>query len=106
VADFVADLGARDEPCLAVGDGARRYAAALASVDGVEIGWPSEAYPSASTLAELAYPRARQGDVATPTAVGALYLRTADTRVRWEGRHPHPIDQEPADVRIAPGRGR
>jgi tRNA threonylcarbamoyladenosine biosynthesis protein TsaB len=106
VADVVADLEARHEPCLAVGDGARRYAEALASVDGVEIGLPSEAYPAAATLAELAYPRARQGDVVTPAAVGALYLRSADTRVKWETRHPHPMDQEPADVRVAPGRGR
>ena len=102
----VTELRARRAPCLAVGDGARRYADLLRPLDHVSTGGPADAHPSAATLVELAYPMARRGEVVPPDQVRAMYLRTADTRVNWATMDDHPVDHEPAAIRVAPGKGR
>lgn len=64
---------------LAVGDGARRYAAQLL---GVEVAGALAAYPSAAVLAELAV--ARPDAAATAGDLAPRYLRDADVRIGWD----------------------
>jgi tRNA threonylcarbamoyladenosine biosynthesis protein TsaB len=76
----------RDTPgeVLAVGDGARRYADALAPLTGVELAGPADDHPSAVVLLELAATRASVPlDEITPH-----YLRGADVRIGWTQRPP------------------
>lgn len=82
-AAVAAQLAALGEECLAVGDGARRYAAAF---DGVEVAGPEYAYPSAAWLVELAWPLAEAGKGVDPRELNPLYLRTADVRINWQVR--------------------
>jgi tRNA threonylcarbamoyladenosine biosynthesis protein TsaB len=85
-------LAAFGEDCLAVGDGARRYAASFEDLDGVEVGGPEYAYPSAAWLVELAWPLAEAGKTVPPQEVKARYLRTADVRINWEQRPMDPVE--------------
>jgi tRNA threonylcarbamoyladenosine biosynthesis protein TsaB len=69
---------------LAVGDGARRYADALAPLAGVELAGPADDHPSAVVLLELAATRPSVPlDEITPR-----YLRGADVRIGWPQRPP------------------
>ncbi|HET9691274.1 MAG TPA: tRNA (adenosine(37)-N6)-threonylcarbamoyltransferase complex dimerization subunit type 1 TsaB [Acidimicrobiales bacterium] len=73
----------RDGPAgvLAVGDGARRYAAVLHAA-GTEVAGAAWAHPSAVVLADLAVGRAGQaGDAG---ALAPVYLRDADVRIGWQ----------------------
>ncbi len=67
---------------LATGDGARRYAAVLGAVAGVEIDHPDGDHPSATVLADLAAGRPSV-DAARITPI---YLRSADVRIGWQQR--------------------
>jgi tRNA threonylcarbamoyladenosine biosynthesis protein TsaB len=67
---------------LAVGDGARRYADALATLSGVELGGPEDDHPSAAVLVELAATRP-----SVPlNEITPRYLRGADVRIGWQQR--------------------
>jgi tRNA threonylcarbamoyladenosine biosynthesis protein TsaB len=69
-------------PVLAVGDGARRYADALAPLADVELAGAADDHPSAVVLLELAATRPSVPlDEITP-----LYLRGADVRIGWPQR--------------------
>jgi hypothetical protein len=81
-----------------------RYAGLLGPLDHVEVAGPADAYPSAATLVELAYPLAERGQVVPADQIAAMYLRTADTRVNWATRDRHLTDREPTSVQSAPGR--
>jgi tRNA threonylcarbamoyladenosine biosynthesis protein TsaB len=96
-----AELAKHHEFCLAVGDGARRYADVLADAS-VEVGGPTKAYPSAAVLVEQAYPLALDGGVPA-SELGPLYLRKADVRIGWDQRQ---IQQEPVGPSLAGGEGR
>jgi tRNA threonylcarbamoyladenosine biosynthesis protein TsaB len=84
-AEVGAALAGRGEDCLAVGDGARRYAGLIAS-GCVEVAGPAYAYPSAAQLVSSALPVAMAGGVVAPDDLNPLYLRTADVRINWEQR--------------------
>ena len=73
------------EECLAVGDGAMRYADELRSV-GATVAGMEAAWPEASDLAELAIPRFIREDTQLPSELTPIYLRTADARIGWEMR--------------------
>jgi tRNA threonylcarbamoyladenosine biosynthesis protein TsaB len=66
-------------PVHAVGDGARRYAAALGAVPGVDPAAPGLAFPPPAALVELALARLDAGaPPVEPAAVVPLYMREAD----------------------------
>jgi hypothetical protein len=80
------ELAGSGEPLLAVGDGARRYAAELA-VAGLVVAGPSLAWPPPSILVAMAGERlAAGGRPEPPAAVRPVYLREADTRINWAQR--------------------
>ncbi|MEA2703381.1 MAG: tRNA threonylcarbamoyladenosine biosynthesis protein TsaB, partial [Actinomycetota bacterium] len=56
--DLASELLARGDDCLLVGDGAVRYQEILGEVARSEVADVDNAYPSASSLVELAHPRA------------------------------------------------
>jgi tRNA threonylcarbamoyladenosine biosynthesis protein TsaB len=73
---------------LAVGDGARRFADALAPLPGVELAEPADDHPSAIVLLEMAATRPSVPlDEITPR-----YLRGADVRIGWPQRPPVAVD--------------
>jgi tRNA threonylcarbamoyladenosine biosynthesis protein TsaB len=84
--ELAAELLARGEDTLAVGDGAGRYAAELGQVDRVTVGDPGGAYPAATVLVELAHPLALREEFVSPSQVAPLYLRQADVRINWAER--------------------
>jgi len=79
-AALAAALGS--DPCLLVGDGARRYAELFDALPGAAIAPRPFDHPRAASLIDLALtgPVVEVGDV-TP-----LYLRGADVRIGWEQR--------------------
>jgi tRNA threonylcarbamoyladenosine biosynthesis protein TsaB len=79
-------LALQKEECLAVGDGALRYAEELTTGTKVEVGGPERAFPSAAVLARLARPLALEGDGVSLSSVAPLYLRKADVRINWQQR--------------------
>ncbi len=83
LAAFVAGTGTAGR-VLAVGDGARRYAAVLQAVDGLHVTGPTLAAPDPAVLARVGQERLAAG--VPPTAPGdvvPLYLRDADVRINW-----------------------
>jgi tRNA threonylcarbamoyladenosine biosynthesis protein TsaB len=84
--EVAADLEARGEECLLVGDGAVRYAAMFSDVSRAEPASVGAAYPSAAALVELAQPRALREEFVQPWEVQPLYLRAADADTDWERR--------------------
>jgi tRNA threonylcarbamoyladenosine biosynthesis protein TsaB len=77
---------ALSEDCLAVGDGALRYADQLTTGTKVELAGPDRAYPSASLLVQLARALAVEGQTVAPGTLTPLYLRKADVRIHWQQR--------------------
>jgi tRNA threonylcarbamoyladenosine biosynthesis protein TsaB len=84
--EVAADLEARGEDCLLVGDGAVRYAALFSDVSRAEPASVGAAYPSAAALVELAQPRALREEFVQPWEVQPLYLRPADADPEWDRR--------------------
>lgn len=72
---------------LAVGDGARRYAAELSEVPGLVLAGPSLASPPPAVLVTLAAERLAAGAVPVPpVSIQPIYLRDADARINWVQR--------------------
>jgi tRNA threonylcarbamoyladenosine biosynthesis protein TsaB len=84
--EVACELMARNTECLAIGDGALRYAGVLSEVDHLELGGTGSAYPSASVLVELAHPLALREEFVQPGELAPLYLRKADVRINWATR--------------------
>ncbi len=85
--ELAKELAHAEEPLLAVGDGARRYAAELEPVAGLVLAGSSLAWPSPTTLVALAAERLAGGTVPEPpAAVLPVYLRDADARISWAQR--------------------
>ncbi|MDQ1394931.1 MAG: tRNA threonylcarbamoyladenosine biosynthesis protein TsaB [Acidimicrobiaceae bacterium] len=84
--DLASDLQAGGEECLAIGDGALRYRDVLSEISHVEVGTVGHAYPSASSLVELAHPRAIREEFVQPWELEPLYLRKADAEANFEQR--------------------
>jgi len=87
VEDFNADVMARGQNVLAVGDGAHRYRDQLdASIEVADL-----AHPSAAPLVHLARARALRADVgqagaANLESVQPMYLRAPDAQINWSTR--------------------
>ena len=85
--DLASELLATNEEVLLVGDGARRYAEVfdgLARVEHAEIG---NSFPSASSLVQLAHPRAMREEFEQPEAIQPVYLRRPDAEINWKTRN-------------------
>ena len=80
------EIQATGEDCVAVGDGARRYADQLIDLIKVEIADAGLAYPSPSSLVQLAHARALREDFVNPWEVSPVYLRKADAEINCVSR--------------------
>ena len=88
VDDLVADLLARGQEALLVGNGAHRYRATILESVHVEIG--EEAYPSTAPLVQLAHARALREEWVAASEIQPIYLRQPDAQINWQtrsGRH-------------------
>jgi len=84
---LAADLQARGEEVLLVGNGAilyRRYLEELGK--GVDFASPALGSPHASALVELSVPRFLREDFERPYDVVPLYLRKSDAEIAWDQR--------------------
>ena len=88
VEDLVADLMARGQESLCIGDGAERYRAELSEVHHIEIGGPR--HPSASALVELAHARALREEWIDQREIAPVYLRLPDAQINWNTRQVRP----------------
>lgn len=84
VDDLVADLMARDQDVLCVGDGARRYADEILDGYHCEIG--GDPYPSAGPLVKLAHARALREEWVQARDIEPVYLRAPDALINWRTR--------------------
>jgi tRNA threonylcarbamoyladenosine biosynthesis protein TsaB len=85
--DLCSELLATGEDCLAVGDGALRYAEEITdAVVSVEIGDAGLAHPSASSLVQLAHARALREEWVQAWDLKPTYLRRSDAELIWEAR--------------------
>jgi tRNA threonylcarbamoyladenosine biosynthesis protein TsaB len=84
--DVANELMASRDECLVVGDGSLRYTEILSDVPHTEIGEPGLAYPTASSLVQLAHARALREEFVNPWELQPLYLRKSDAEISWEAR--------------------
>jgi tRNA threonylcarbamoyladenosine biosynthesis protein TsaB len=84
VDEVIADLMARNEDALCVGDGARRYADEILDGFHCEIG--GDSYPSAAPLVELAHAQALREVWVNPHEIEPVYLRAPDALINWKTR--------------------
>jgi len=84
VDELVADLLARSQEVLCVGDGAHRYREEIIEGYHCEIG--GDEHPSAAPLVQLAHARALREDWVNPREIHAVYLRAPDAQINWATR--------------------
>ncbi len=84
VDELVADLLARSEDVLCVGDGAQRYREEILDGFHCEIG--GDVRPSAGPLVQLAHARALREEWVSPARIEPIYLRTPDALINWSVR--------------------
>lgn len=82
--DLIADLLARGQDALLVGDGAHRYRDDILDSVHVEIG--DEMHPSPAPLVQLAHARALREEWVSPREIEPMYLRQPDARINWQSR--------------------
>jgi tRNA threonylcarbamoyladenosine biosynthesis protein TsaB len=85
--DLASELIATGEEVLLVGDGAHRYAEVFEGLARVEIVDAGSSHPSASSLVQLAHPRALREEFERPERIEPLYLRRPDAEINWTTRH-------------------
>lgn len=84
--DLVADLIARGQETVCVGDGALRYRDELAEAVRVEFAEQYLSNPSAAPLVQLAHARALREDWVNPWDLQPMYLRKPDAQINWARR--------------------
>lgn len=84
VDELVADLLARSQDTLCVGDGALRYRNEIR--DGFHCEFADEAHPSAAPLVQLAHAKALREEWSNPSEIQPLYLRPPDAEINWAVR--------------------
>ncbi|MFT6289663.1 MAG: tRNA threonylcarbamoyladenosine biosynthesis protein TsaB [Ilumatobacter sp.] len=84
VDDLVADLMARNQDVLCVGDGARRYGDEIRDGYHCEIG--GDAFPSAAPLVQLAHAQALREEWVNAREIEPVYLREPDAMINWKTR--------------------
>jgi tRNA threonylcarbamoyladenosine biosynthesis protein TsaB len=82
-----AEIAARGESTLVVGNGALVYRRALEKAVGEgEFGSPERAFPSATALADLAVPKFLREEHDSLQDVEPIYLRKTDAEIAWDQR--------------------
>jgi tRNA threonylcarbamoyladenosine biosynthesis protein TsaB len=84
VDELVADLLARSQDTLCVGDGAVRYRDDIC--DGFHCEFADESFPSAGPLVQLAHAKALREEWSNPGDIHPLYLRAPDAEINWTTR--------------------
>lgn len=84
VDELVADLMARNQDALCVGDGARRYRDEILEGYHCEVG--GDEHPSAAPLVQLAHAKALREDWVQPVEIEPIYLRAPDAAINWATR--------------------
>jgi tRNA threonylcarbamoyladenosine biosynthesis protein TsaB len=84
IEELVADLLARSQDVLCVGDGAQRYREEI--LDGFRCEISGDAHPSAAPLVQLAHARALREEWVNPREVEPIYLRAPDAQINWSTR--------------------
>jgi tRNA threonylcarbamoyladenosine biosynthesis protein TsaB len=87
VDELVADLLARSQETLCVGNGALRHRTEILDDFHCEIA--DDAYPSAGPLVQLAHARALREDWISPSEIRPVYLRQPDAQINWATRASH-----------------
>ena len=88
VDDLVADLLARSQEVLCVGDGAERYRDEI--LDGYHCEIAAPAHPPVGALVQLAHARALREDWVRPSEIEPVYLRAPDAQINWSVREARP----------------
>lgn len=84
--ELVAELQARGDDVLLVGDGAQRYAEAFRGLVGAEVCSHGITAPSARDLVLLAHHQALREEWVQPWEVTPTYLRRPDAEINWTTR--------------------
>ncbi len=88
VEEFVADLLARSQDVLCVGDGALRYRDEI--LEGFHCEFGGDAHPSAAPLVQLAHARALREEWVNTWEIEPVYLRAPDAKINWSTRTSRP----------------
>lgn len=84
--ELCSEIIATGDECLAVGDGARRYAEQLCDLTRLEVADAGLAFPSPASLVQLAHARALREEFVKPWELQPVYLRKADAEINWVSR--------------------
>ncbi len=84
VDDLVADLLARSQETLCVGDGAHRYREQIQ--EGYRCEVAGDRHPSVGALVQLAHARALREEWVSPREIEPEYLRAPDAQINWATR--------------------
>ncbi len=84
--DLASELMASGDECLLVGDGVVRYCDRFEGITKVEIADSGLAYPTASSLVQLAHARALREEWVKPWELKPLYMRAPDAEINWSMR--------------------
>ncbi|RJQ13700.1 MAG: tRNA (adenosine(37)-N6)-threonylcarbamoyltransferase complex dimerization subunit type 1 TsaB [Nitrospiraceae bacterium] len=76
-----------DGPTVFTGEGVKIYSGLILNVMGDKAIFapPSKMSPSASSVAELAMEKLKQGIIADPVSLSPFYIRKSEAEVRWKG---------------------
>ena len=85
--DLVADILARGQNVICVGDGALRYKDEI-DAESIHCEFAEQflAFPSAAPLVQLAHARALREDWVNPRDIQPMYLRAPDAQINWTTR--------------------
>jgi tRNA threonylcarbamoyladenosine biosynthesis protein TsaB len=86
--DLIADLMARSQDALCVGDGAERYREELIEGYHCEVSGP--VHPSPGALVQLAHARALREEWVRSDEIEPIYLRAPDAQINWSIREARP----------------
>jgi len=81
VDELIADLLARSQEALLVGDGAERYRDEI--VEGYHCEISAPVHPSPGPLVQLAHAKALREDWVRPAEIEPIYLRPPDAQINW-----------------------
>ena len=85
--DLVADIMARGQDVICVGDGALRYRDEIdAEASTASSPSSSSSFPSAAPLVQLAHARALREEWVNPWEIQPMYLRAPDAQINWATR--------------------
>lgn len=80
---IAAEIAARGEPVLLVGDGAHVHREVFEERGVTEFGDSGYRYPSAAALADLAIARFEREEFSRPEELAPIYLRRPDAEINW-----------------------